>query len=307
LPEREPRTPTDVGDPGRSLRPTERDPATAPSPSNEPDTAPPLRFGRRITLEEAERELERLHRRAMSALLRRAAAQVVTRAPWYGVLTSYPLPPQAERAWRRDARSAIRAAAQDGWAPVGLSLVARLLRTPSDRWPRASRLAQAARRVEDGEFSRVCQGFALLCEGEHAEADRLFAGLLRRSDVLRHRRRVLEGLGLAHLAAGRARLALGALESAAEDPRAGTGTLVDALLLTLVVGDVGRARRAAARLDMLVDPQAPAFAAVLGRLGRRLDEPELQVRPTERSALDYVRELAREERSPAGRVCRALI
>ena len=275
---------------------------------SEPESGTELRdpptFGQQVCWEEAERELRHVHRRAFASVLRQATAVAVPRAPYYGVIAAFPLPPQSIKLWRRRARSVTHLATLDGWRPHGLDEILAILDRPVHEWPAASRLAQAARRVDDCELARLALGYALLCEGEARRASRVFSRLLRRPQVLRHRWRALEGLALAHRALGHLELSARAIESAADDPRCGVSALVEALSTTLEVGDLARARRAAARIDMLVDPFSPAFAAALGRLRLRhrvLGTPEA---PPARALASLARELARERRSPSGRVAR---
>ncbi len=266
-------------------------------------------------LELAERELERLQRRSIASLLRQAAALVAPRARGAGIHGAFPLPRGAERPWRRAARAELRSLVATGPGtpslPLGATVLARLLDRRLERWPSVSRIAQAARRVEDSEFARICLGTAWLLDGQLRSADAMFRSLLRRPEVLRHRWRVLQGLALTHLAAGRDELALGAIESCAEDPECGITAVVEALGLTLVIGDPARARRAAARLDMLVDPYAPAFVAALARIRARVQRFDggrtLRFLARHPKTAIVRNELARELRSPAGCVARAMM
>ena len=260
-----------------------------------------------VRLEDAEHELRRLLSREMASLLRQAAGMRVVREELFDVVGSFPLPLQSPRGWRRQVRVALDLAEVDGTRPRGALPLAFLRDRPVARWPAASRLAEAARSVEDSEFARVCLGHALLCEGHAARAERIFAGLVRRQPVLRHRWRVLEGLALAHEALGRHRLALGAIEGAVAEPHCGVSALVQGLHLALRAGDAERARRAAARIDLLVDPLSPSFGAALSRLRRRVARFDGALSPyPEDSIRDLLEDLLRADRSPVGHVARAL-
>lgn len=258
----------------------------------------------RVWLDAAGRELERVHRRELARLLRQAAALSAARLE---AVVPFPLRRPSIRLWRRRVRTTLVGLEDAGLEPGGARLLAALAEEPSRRWPGVVLLSRAARRVEDGELARVCLGYALLCEGEPGRAQRIFAGLLENEATLRHRWRILEGLALAHEALGRPLLALGAIEAAADEPLCGISTLVNGLHLALLAGDVERAERAAARLDLLADPYSPEFSAAVRLLRNRVDarargapwQPDVRTK-------SLFHALLRDGRSAAGRVCRAL-
>jgi len=281
------------------------EPTRRPSPRGFADPAAQRLkpFGSSLWLTAGERELERVHRGELAALLRQAtalsAARLVSIAP-------FPLRRPSIRLWRRRVRATLSALVTAGWSPPGLALLDRLVQSPLQEWPSVARLARVARRVEDSELARVCLGYSLLAEHDAAGAERLFAGLLKNEPTLRHRWRILEGLALAHAVLGRPLLALGAIEAAADEPFCGISTLVNGLHLALIAGDAERSQRAAARLDLLADPYSPEFSAAVRCLKDRLEEAgEEPWRPDERTR-SLFHELLREGRSAAGRVCRAL-
>jgi len=260
-------------------------------------------FGRPVWFHAAERELERVHRAELAALLRQATALGAARRT---TVVPFPLRRPSARLWRRRVRSTLHALDLAGWKPEGFALLEELVESPVRRWPSVVRLARAARHAEDTELARVCLGYSLLAERDADQAGRLFATLLKHDTTLRHRWRILEGLALAHAALGRRVLALGAIEAAADEPSCGVSTLVNGLHLALMAGDVVRARRAAARLDLLADPYSPEFSAAMRYLKNRLAEDGGERwRPDERTS-SLFHGLLREGRSPAGRVCRAL-
>ena len=99
-----------------------------------------------------------------------------------------------------------------------------------------------------------------------AEAEILFRELLDGEPPAPIRWRAWEGLAAAHAGAGRPRLAMGAMEAAADEPTCGLGPLLAGFTLALRAGDLRRCRLAAARIDLLVDPTRPPFLARLRRL-----------------------------------------
>jgi len=257
-------------------------------------------------LARAHEELEALHRAELSALLCEAAALRVRSAG--GILpASYPTPrrSRAELLRRlRDARELARADGLHGTGPV----VARLARSGAEdgveRWPSARALVDEARRLSDGLRSRLCAGHCLVALGSGEEAVALFRSLFVGAGASDWR--AFEGLAHAHESAGRTRLALGAMDAAADDPECGLEPLLSGLYLSLRAGDRRRAERAAARIDLLADPLAPEFASALERLCRRrlraCGEGPMAGKGTER----LLAELACGGLSPAERVGRAL-
>lgn len=255
----------------------------------------------------AERELELVHRAELASLLRAAAGIRARQGELGGLLARSPGSVQPVESWRRSARSTLELARNDGLELPGLALVATLASQAVSRWPSAVRLARLALELLDGERARVTLGFALLAGGEPDRAARVFAQLLRAVPRPRRRGEILEGLAAAHADLGRLRLALGAFDQAADDPGSSVLSLVSALQLAFLVGDVARAGRAAARLDLLVDPASPEFSAALGR-SRSWMEVFSQGRPwrPRNETEPLFRSLLLAPSSPAGRVCRFL-
>ncbi len=253
------------------------------------------------------RELERVHRAEFASLLRAAARIRSARRELGGLLARQRETSTSVRSWRGAARLALDLAVQDGLDLRGRRLLSRLASRPVRRWPAAPWIARAAARVADGEKARVALGFSLLSAGEAAGAARVFTQCLRALPRPRARGTILEGLGAAHADLGRLRLALGAFDQAADDPGSSVLALVSALHLSLVVGDVRRAARAAARLDLLVDSASPELAAALARLRSwaNVFGAGLPWRPSN-PCESLFQTLLFAPGSPAGRVCRAL-
>ena len=263
-------------------------------------------FERRYLLTDSERELEQVYRRELAGLLRQAAAIRAAREPLER-LASFPLPRLSERIWRRQSKALLATLTRDRWSPRGARFLARLVDRKASDWPRVSRMAEAARRVEDSEFARICLGHALLIDGYRKRAEALFSELARRPTLQHHRWRVMEGLAICHELAGRHQLALRAADAAADDSMCGLSTLVYGLFCALRAGDVTRTRRAAARLDMLADSGSPEFIAAVRRLAghRHAGAKSEPFQPHRRTARSF-RALLAEDQTPSGRVCRAL-
>jgi len=262
----------------------------------------------RLLLLRAEEELVRLHAREVARLLLGAAAIAGARSGAALGLLSPEGPPPAVAAWRRAARRALRLGRRDGLTAPGAQRLAELLALEPEDWGGPVVLVRAALAAGEDEGARVALGRALLVEGDLAAARDVFAALLRRPDELLLRWRALEGLALAHAALGRPRLALGAMEAAADDPACGVPALVGGLALAWRARDLRRTRRAAARLDLLVDPDEPAFGAALERLRRWLArEPPAARTAGARSGLRRLCRWLAREASPAGRVAWLLL
>ena len=250
---------------------------------------------------DAWRALTTLHRRDVAECLLEAAAIVAARHPNHGVWGLFPLARPALRRWRIGAEAVLRRVPTHGLdrEPRGLATLRRLVRTEVDAWPRAAHLAADARACRDGERAALAEGFALVLDGDVERACDRFAALLGRGEALRRRTLACEGLALAHARARRFRLAWAAAEEGAEEPDARVSVLVHALDLAVrtLRGDrlelddglggrwrasglgrpqrpapIGRIGRAAARLDLVVDRGAPAFAAALAALRLRATE-----------------------------------
>ena len=264
----------------------------------------------------AELELERVERHEVALLL--CAASALRAVPAVGgLLAPHPIHARAARelgaaaqssdAWRRRARELLALAARDEVELPQAERWASLERLPLPRWPTAVELARTALLVEDGELARATLAHAYLAQGEPQKAVRTFVLLLARAPRPRERAAILQGLAAAHVELGRPRLALGAFDQAADDPASSALALISALYLAFSLGDSERAARSAARLDLVVDPSAPDFAAALARLRSwvAVFGQGLPWKPENRCA-GLFRELLRTPTSPAGRVCRSL-
>lgn len=216
------------------------------------------------------------------------------------LLAPYPVPPCSLRRWRREAKRALLLARADGFDVPGEELLSELLARAPETWPGTVVLAGAAVEAADSEFGRICLGYSLLAEDRTSSATDLFRALAN-AGVPQVPWRVLEGLALAHEGLGRYRLALGAMEAAADRPDCGVGPLVTGLYLALRTGDKERALRAAARLDLLINPDVPEFAAALAQLRRRLGDDRQPIPGS--MVMDSCSD---EAASPAERVCRTL-
>jgi hypothetical protein len=255
-----------------------------------------------------EAELARVHAIELGRMLREAAAIRYADAPGAG-LAPYPLAPLALARWRERAREVVALAHADGVAAPGLELVQKLLRLGRAAWPSTASLCADALACAAGDLGRLCLGYSLLAEGRAREAEVLFDALARKVLPKKQRWRAFEGLALAHRALGRVELALGALERAADDPYCSVDALVGVVPLAVEAGDFARLQRAAARLDLLIDPGSSEFRAALGRLrarGRLLDVATVSHALSSLDVFTLFSELASSGRSPAERVCRAL-
>ncbi|MEW6073188.1 MAG: hypothetical protein AB1726_11440 [Planctomycetota bacterium] len=225
----------------------------------------PAREGR---VGDAGRELVRIHRREHAGLLLSAAGIGLARSLAGESLAAYPLPPLAPGLWRRRAQAVLHLAALDGLVLACSALLRRLSRESPLAWPSSEILTGAALSAGAGWKGELCHGHALLAARLVAEAGDSFRRVLDADPPPPLCWRAWEGLAAAHAAAGRTQLALGAMEAAADQPGCGVGPLASGLYLALRAGDRRRAARAAARLDLLVQADEPAFVAALGRVRR---------------------------------------
>jgi hypothetical protein len=276
----------------------------------------------RIDPTTGERELDLVHRLEVSALLGEAARLKAAGLTTFGTFAGFPgeLPSLAH--WRRSAQSALWLLASDGLEIEGGRMLAELLSRPLARWRSALEIARAAHRARQGEESELGLACAELASGQAAAARTRCAALARRST--RFVSEVFGTLARAYLVLGVPCLAQGAVERAADHPGAGYDALVTSLWLALARGDAHGARRAAARLDLLVPGDDRAFRRAIERLrsrasawASRAGAPSAPERSSE-SRLPFdlgavsqetaaiLRELARAARSPAERVCCAL-
>ena len=218
--------------------------------------------------------------------------------------SSYPLPHDSRRRFLRRARRALALARADGVGRGTSELLERLV-DGAQPWPPALRLVESAGALADGWWVRLCTGHCLIAAGRGEEALLVFRELVACAAVPDWR--AFEGLAKAHEVAGRTRLALGAMDAAADDPDCGVEPLLAGLYLGIRAGDRRRAERAAARIDLLADPKAPEFAAALARLRewrRRLCGPGPLAGAADTERL--LAELTRGGSSPAERVGRAI-
>jgi tetratricopeptide (TPR) repeat protein len=254
-----------------------------------------------------ERELEGVFRGELASVLCSAAAMRSESIAPPGLLARAPGGGRGLRSWRRTARSLLVLAELDGRGSPGLRRVAALLPLSVQRWPGPVELARAAARESPSEAARVAQAHAWLATGEPALAARAFTRLLSWIPRPRQRGSILEGLGAAHADLGRPRLALLAFDQAADDPGSSSLALLSALQFALLSGEVERARRAAARLELLSDASSARFGQDLARIRAWMEirGPGLPWRP-DGATRELFRTLARSPRSPAGSVCRAL-
>ncbi len=255
---------------------------------------------------EAELELLRVHRQELSRLLLLAAGIRAARDEREIPLAAFPAARISTGAWGGRARIALRLCALDDLELPAVHLLRSLQRGSPASWPEVDELTRAALRCEEDAFARICHGHALLRRGRLALAEAWFRELLDRDPPPHLGWRVLEGLAAAHAAAGRHRLAMGAMEAAADVPVCGIGPLASGLYLALRAGDLRRSQRAAARLDLLVDPTEPRFEAAVRRIqayARTGDSRRLA--PRRLAPLRSV--LEPEGRSPAEKLFHALV
>ena len=258
------------------------------------------RFPRAARARCAEHELARLLRRELALLLQEAALLRARLAP-FGLFMPGLAPRGTLAAWRGEARALLARLAAQG-AGLDAALLAELAGRPARRWPRASRLAAAARAALPGAERSLVLAQVLFAEGDARGARLLFVELCiadPEEDVLW---RACAGLAATHECEGNDLLALGALERAARCDGCGPEALVDGLFLALAVSDLARARRAGERLDRLLAADAAGLDGGLARLAARV----VLLRGAARlsgAALDLARGLARGG-APSARVAR---
>lgn len=219
--------------------------------------------------------IEARERRRLARRLLGAASIAHARDARACARCEFPVALSSRLAWEERTRSGpadgVRTAALEAlWARCR-----ELVEAPCSRWPSAVVLATWALEAWSSESVRTALAFAHLGAGDVEIARQLLEAQLRAGVAPGRRGRVLEGLAIAHTLTGQGTLARLAIEAAAEAPVATVGALVEALALALCGGDPGAVRRAAARLELLVDPTAPALASAIERLRRRRVEGEL--------------------------------
>jgi tetratricopeptide (TPR) repeat protein len=235
----------------------------------------------RDLLRAAEQELADIQRAEQAWLLCQAAALRGTLMEPAALLALPLFLPDSVAAWRTRARVVVDLlAAEEDRGPhpavaTGETRAGRqleeLVDVPIGRWPTPGELARIAFEHHPEERTRLALGAAYLAEDQPELALDCFGDLLRGELAPRWRASALEGLAAAQARLGRARLALGAFDEAADEPGSSPLALVGALYFALCLDEAGRARRAAARLDLLIDPTRPTFRAALARLRRFVD------------------------------------
>ena len=270
--------------------------------SGDPGWFGPLRSG---AAPRPGRELDRVERAELAALLR-AAARLRSPLEPLGSLTCEPdVAPAGRKAWGERAIDLLRRH-RLGPESAPLAFLRALLETELATWPDAESLARAAFAVESSLVGALSVARARLGRGDAAGARDLFAQCLRADPPERLAWRAWDGLACAHEQLGSDRLARGSFGAAAESGSCGAAPLVSHLFLVLELGVGDELRGAVARLELCISPGAPDFRPALGRLLRRVAawrglpwEPSL----VHRSAF---RSLAARRETAAGRVCFAL-
>ena len=262
-----------------------------------------------VALRAAGHELASLHQSDLVGLLLEASALRAQVAP-FALLSGTPLDPSPSPDcpdWTGRALDTIDRLGKMRRRRPDPDVLLPLIGVDLHRWPTSSWLARTALAAHDTAAARVCLGRALLAEGDSEDAHRVFVELLRRGVTDELRWQVYEGIAFGHEQRGNDRLALGACEAAGDAPGCGIGPLVGCLFLSLALGEADRARRAAARLDLLVNPDSPAFARELARLRLCIElfRGGLPWAPPAATA-PLVDELARGGRSAAEEVGRTL-
>jgi hypothetical protein len=262
---------------------------------------------RRARLERrAMRELRFLHRSALAALLRQAAL-LRARREEVACLFSPPETPVSCARLRDRLERTLYLIALDRLEIPHRESVECLRSRPVEAWPDPVLLATQAIELRDSEAARLVLAHALLVRGRARRAAELLSGLLRSGAQLGQRWRALEGLAAAHAWMGHHRLAMASMDAAADEPDCGVDALVSGLYLVLRARETERLQRAAARLDILVDPFEPAFRSALARLRDWVGwEQRRDGRVPACVATPGARGLISREASPTGRVLRLL-
>jgi hypothetical protein len=259
---------------------------------------------RRARLERrAARELRYLHRSALAGLLRQAAL-LRARREEVACLFSPPETPISCALLRDRLERTLHLCALDRLELPHRESLELLRKGPVEDWPDPVLLAEQAIGLRDSEAARLVLAHALLVRRQARRAVELLSVLLRSGAPLGQRWRALEGLAAAHAWLGHHRLAMASMDAAADEPGCGVDALVSGLYLVLRARGTERLQRAAARLDILVDPFEPAFRSALARLR---DWVSWEQRRSGRTpACGAGRGLISKEASPTGRVLRLL-
>ncbi|MEM7306724.1 MAG: hypothetical protein AAF682_08640 [Planctomycetota bacterium] len=230
----------------------------------------PVRDGRlgREVPRSAHDELSEILRAEIATLLAEAAALRATQAP-FGRFVGQPRESEANAfAWRVRARDALELWRDE--RAGDLHLLASIAALPETEWPGPTTLARAALGLDPTPRRRLALARALLAEGEAAAARAELVRVLDASPTPEIEWRACTLLARAHEQGGNDRLALGAADRAADVPGCGVEALVDSLFFALAVGDLRRAVRAGARLDLLLRPTAADLERALAELRLRV-------------------------------------
>lgn len=231
-----------------------------------------VRSRTRGLLVRAELELARVRRRELG-LLFLAAALLAQRKAGLAVLVE-PLFFEVERLseWRENAAFELETRSEAERAQPIVKLLTTMLERPLEDWTSPSLLAALGARLAPGRAARLAEAQVLSQAGRHQAAESRLRALAQNDLTQQEAWRVLTLLGRCHLSAGRTLFALGAFEAACESPDCGVGALVESLALARVLGDESRVRRAAARLDLLIEESDPEFRAAIADLRARVEE-----------------------------------
>jgi hypothetical protein len=267
-----------------------------------------------VRLEQALRELARVHDLEQSRLLR-AASLLRLRHARSAREPRIP-PPRSRRelrgchsteGWRAEALEEVRTARTDG-ARVDATL-ADLARALIDSWPSAASIAAAALELEPGSESTLALARARLATRELEGALVLLLDLLRHDPLEDHRLAALEAVALGLELAGDLEGSLAFQEAALNSKGSDLRQAVPLLTLALCSGDGPRAALASTRLhglDLAVPGVRSRFDAELSAVRHRASR---QAVPAWRAGGrgPCVREFLRRNRGPEAEVAKLLL
>lgn len=208
-------------------------------------------------------ELDRVRRRGLGLRLLSAALLLVRERPGARGLPPLSLEAASLAEWRASVWTELDDAGADARSSRCARLLEGLTRRPLSNWPSAQFLAALGEQLAPGRTARLALAQVACLDGRRRCAERLLVALSEEDLDPESLWRTLYLLGLCHAAAGRERFALGAFDAAADTPTAGVNALVGAFALARLLDDEARARRAAARLDLLCAADDPGFQAAL--------------------------------------------